>query len=196
MHTMTEMLLDAKRQLEKACARVDDQVERVAQVAAVIEKVALQPELGSGTGGRATSPFRTSPAETHALREAARAGALSLAITWNVDGSAAARINDGQPVRLQAKPAALLRIIAAPGGRDAGDGLVGWRSSVEVAAALGKDTGRPTSLRNLTQTIYKLRRAFRDAGQNWFLIQTDRRGSLRFALRVDTALPTDVAGPR
>jgi DNA-binding winged helix-turn-helix (wHTH) protein len=52
----------------------------------------------------------------------------------------------------------------------------------------------------VTQTIYKLRAALRDAGQNWFLIQTDRRGGVRFALRRDAAAaatePRDDGGAR
>jgi len=43
---------------------------------------------------------------------------------------------------LQAKPAALLRIIAAPGGPPTVDGLVAWRSYADVGTVLAKYTGR------------------------------------------------------
>jgi hypothetical protein len=81
----------------------------------------------------------------------------------------------------------VLSLIAVPGGRDAGDGLVGWRSYAEVATALAGLRGQATTPNSITQTIYKLRVVFHAAEQNWFLVQTDRRGAVRFALRREAA---------
>jgi hypothetical protein len=56
-----------------------------------------------------------------------------------------------------------------------------------VAAALEKCDGRLATPGSVTQTIYKLRIALHAAEQNWFLVQTDRRGAVRFALRAEAA---------
>jgi hypothetical protein len=190
MSTQWDLLLKAKRKLEKACARFDDQIEEVAQVAKLIDDAAKVP----GTADTALPAWRFSDAEMQTLREEARAGALALEIVSGVDGAAKVRVNGGAPFRVQAKPAALLSIIAAPGGRAADDHMIGWRTAAEMAAALTQRTGRATTARNVTHTLYKLRKAFRDARQNWFLIQTDRDGAVRFALRRDATLPPD-GGP-
>ena len=192
--TLDEQLLALRRALDKATGRVEIELDKIAHVAAVLDEIAAD-RGPAGTAGPEAASVRRSSAEVRALREAAHAGAMTLAWTWSVDGSAHVRINDGTPFRLQAKPAALLRIIAAPGGRATDDGLVGWRTYAEVGAALAKHTGRAASARSVTQTIYKLRAAFRDAGQNWFLIQTDHRGAVRFALRNDIADPVTEPQP-
>jgi hypothetical protein len=193
--TVEEMLLAAKRKLEKVTARVDDEVEKVAQVAAVIEWI-IDDRLAIERSGVAAKPHRPSTAEEQVLRTEARAGATALVIEWNADGSAEVRINGGASFRLQPKPALLLSIIAAPGGRAAGDSLVGWRSYAEVATELGKNEGRVANPHSIDQTIHRLRTALKQAGQNWFFVQTNRRGMVRFALRHDTAGTSAVSAQR
>jgi hypothetical protein len=180
--SLSDRLRELQRALDKVTGHVENELDKISHAAAVLDEIAAEQASAGNTGGKAART-RSSAGEPGALQEMAKAGALVMAISGNVDGSAEVRVNDGTSFRLQAKPAALLRIIAAPGGRATGDSLVGWRSYAEVAAALSKETGRVTTRRNVVHTIYRLRKAFRLAGQNWFLIQTDRRGNVRFALR-------------
>ena len=179
---LAEELLKLRRDLDRITARLDHQVDAIAHVGARLDAIAVQRAPETAARAHAGDARRAS-AEERTLREESRLGATSLAIASNLDGSAQVRINGGTPFYLQAKPAALLRIIAASGGRTADDGLVGWRSYAEVSVALAKYTGRTATARNVTHTTYKLRKALRDAGQNWFFVQTDQRGNVRFALR-------------
>lgn len=179
-----DLLRTQQRELEKAAEHFETEVERLDRVAKALEDL-VADWLSHESAGTATPPPRRVPAEAHVLRQEARAGASALAMVWNVDGSAEVRVNLGKAFRLQHRPAVLLSIISAPGGRSAGDGLVGWRSYAEVAVALEKHDGRPATPGSVTQTIYKLRIAFHAAEQNWFLVQTDRRGGVRFALRAE-----------
>ena len=132
---------------------------------------------------RASRRVRCSPEELRVLRAEAAAGVSSLELTPDAEGYATVRVNGRQEFRLTPKLAALLAILAAP-GRDAGDGLVGWRTRAEVARALSKRTGRAVSPTGVTQSMHMLRKAFRRAGENWFLFQKHSTYGIRFALRV------------
>jgi len=177
----SEVLHALRRRLDRVTGRVENDLDEIARVAKIIDDLAAA--AGHLDDRSVPAPPQRAAEEHRVLESEARTGALSLAMAWNVDGSADVRINAGEAFRVQAKPAALLSIIAAPGGRTTGDGLIGWRSSAEVAAALSKHTGCETTTRNVTQTIYKLRRILRAAGQHWFFVQTTHRGAVRFALR-------------
>ena len=117
------------------------------------------------------------------LRAEADAGVPSLEMVRHADGSLEVSVNGRRSFRLPPLLAMLLCILVAPGAT-ADDGLMGWRSKAEVAAALGKQAERAVSPRDVTRVVHRLRTAFHDAGENWFLIQTHRRLGVRFALRV------------
>jgi hypothetical protein len=178
-----DLLTWAQRALDRVTKRVDDQLEKISNVAYVLGHVAARHAATDALSPVVMQMKRSTPA-TRILEEVARRGATSLTMKWNVDGSASVRICNGPSFPLCAKPAALLKIISTPGGRPAGDGLIGWRSYAQVAAALTKLTGRATTRRNVTTTIHRLRTALRAENQNWFYIQTDHRGAIRFALRL------------
>ncbi len=186
--SVAERLRAARAALERVTARVDDEVEKIARVAKILADLSRE-DAQIGDQGPAAKGRES--AQESVLREEARVG-CTLALAWKADGAADVRVNGGRTFRLPPKPAALLGVISEPGSRLASDGSAGWHSYAEVAAALGKITGRATSTRNVIQSIHKLRRAFRDAGQNWFLIHTDRRGAVRFALRPQA--PPSIAG--
>ena len=116
------------------------------------------------------------------MRAEAAAGVASLAITRQPDGAGAVSVNGRLPFRLQPKLAAFLAVLAVPAGR-AEDGLVEWHSKAELAAALNKNTGGTTAPHGVAKLVYGLREAFRDAGENWLLIQTNRERGVRVALR-------------
>jgi hypothetical protein len=172
--TLAEQLRALRHALERVLARFDDDVDRVARVAKILDDLSTEAE------GTDSSAALLTAAQNRVLREAARVGCGSLGLKWRTDGSAAVRIDDGAAFLLAPQKAALLDVIASP---QDGDGVAPWLTYDEVAARLSKRGGRPTSTRHVAQSIYTLRLALRRAGQNWFLVQTDRRGSVRFALR-------------
>jgi hypothetical protein len=172
---MKDELLECVRKLMKETARNDAQSEVMAQVAQVL--VELADSSPSAVAPRLTKEAR------RALEKAARAGVESVRMDWDIDGSAMVSIAGDEPFRLQPKLATLLAIIAAPGVAAAADGLIGWRSYREVAALLEKRGGRPVTTDNVSKTIHRLRTVLYDEGQNYFLVQIDRHGSVRFALR-------------
>lgn len=184
---LVEQLRMLRRRLDKTLAHFEHELDEIGHVGFVLDEIAAQhtPDAGASV-----ARARRSTAEERALRAQARVGAAAVAYDWNLDGSAQVRINGGTSFHLQAKPAALLRVIATPGGQATNDGLIGWRSYAEAGVALAKYTGRAATPRNVTHTIYKLRKALREAGQNWFFIQTDHHGRVRFALRAEAAGPS------
>jgi hypothetical protein len=186
VRTSIEKLLCKQRELERLANHFETGVERVDRIAKDLEDL-VATWLSTADVDAVPALPRPAPAEAHVLQEEARAGASALDIRWNDDGSAEVRVNGGRAFRLQHRPALLLSIVAAPGGHGGGVGQVGWRSYEEVAHGIAKADGRPVKRDDVTQTLFKLRRAFRAAEQNWFLIQSDRRGQVRFALRAGAA---------
>lgn len=64
------------------------------------------------------------------------------------------------------------------------DGFVGWKPIKEIADYLTKKMGKPVSKRAITQNVYRLRKELFDrGGVNPYLVQTNRRRGIRFALR-------------
>ena len=117
------------------------------------------------------------------LRRVAEGGALTLDIKRRADGLAEVRIDDGQPFTLPPVLADLLYILAVDTGLTT-DELIGWKSLDEVAILLGKNEGRKLARHAVTQSIYRLRRElFNRGGINPFLVQTNRRRGVRFALK-------------
>src|SRR2546422_507907 len=58
------------------------------------------------------------------------------------------------------------------------------KSMKEIGEFLTKQTGKPVTKRAITQNVYRLRKElFERGGVNPYLIQTNRRRGLRFALR-------------
>ena len=112
------------------------------------------------------------------MRAEARAGVPTLVIGWHADGAGEVSVNGRRSFRLPPKLAALLAVIADRDGEDDG-GLVRWRTQAEVTTALNKRTGGTLGPRAVPGLVYKLREAFRDAGENWFLIDTNRQGEVR-----------------
>src|SRR2546426_1238339 len=123
---------------------------------------------------------------TKPLRYLAETGASSLVIRPRADGVAEIRIDGGKRFTLPPTLADLLSALAMDNGVG-DDGIVGWKSIKEIGEFLTKQTGKPVTKRAITQNVYRLRKElFERGGVNPYLIQTNRRRGLRFALRRKT----------
>lgn len=121
--------------------------------------------------------------ENKPLRYLAEAGASSLEIRTRPDGMATVRIDGGKQFTLPPALADLITALSIDNGK-ADDAFVGWKSIKEVAEYLTKQTGRPVGKRAITQSLYRLRKELFDrGGVNPYLVQTNRRRGMRFALR-------------
>jgi hypothetical protein len=117
------------------------------------------------------------------LRYLAESGASTLEIKSLPDGSAIVRIDGGKEFTLPPMLVDLMSALSIDNGqRD--DAFVGWKTVMEVAEFLTKRSGKPATKRAITQNLYRLRRELFDrGGVNPYLVQTNRRRGLRFALR-------------
>jgi hypothetical protein len=117
------------------------------------------------------------------LRRLADSGAALLEIKSRSDGLCDVRIDAGRQFKLPPVLADLLSILSLDGGQS-DDGLVGWKTLDEVAILLGKRSGKRFSRHTVTQSVYRLRRElFKRGGANPYLVQTNRRRGIRFALK-------------
>ena len=124
---------------------------------------------------------------TKPLRYLAESGSSSLEIKARPDGLADIRIDGGKQFTLPPTLADLMTALSMDNGLS-DDALVGWKTVNEIAEYLAKQTGRPVSKRAITQNVYRLRKELFDrGGVNPYLVQTNRRRGVRFALRRKTS---------
>jgi hypothetical protein len=173
-----------QHQLERLAARLDDVRDNVDAAARALQVIVDQLPGALVMAPRGAARPVVVPEEQAVLRAEADAGVPSLEVTPHADGSLDVRISGRRAFRLPSLLASLLSILAAP-GPCAEDGLLGWRTKIEVAAALAKRTDHAVTPRDVTKIVHRLRKAFHEAGENWFLVQTHRQLGVRFALRCD-----------
>ena len=117
------------------------------------------------------------------LRVLADSGATSLEIKPRSDGYSDVRIDAGKSFSLPPGLADLLSVLSLNASPN-DDGLVGWKTIDEVAILLGKRSNKRFSRHAVIQNIYRLRKElFNRGGINPFLVQTNRRRGVRFALK-------------
>jgi hypothetical protein len=117
------------------------------------------------------------------LRLLADSGATTLEIKPRSDGLSDVRIDAGKRFSLPPFLADLLSVLSL-NGATSDDGLVGWKTIDEIAILLGKRSSRRFSRHAVTQSIYRLRKElFNRGGANPYLVQTNRRRGVRFALK-------------
>jgi hypothetical protein len=169
-----------QRKLERLASRLAQIEEEVDAAAKVIENLVRQfsglPEI--------TPRLRTrrSPEEERLLRAEAHAGA-TITVETMAEGWRKVRVNGREPFRLSPTLASLLAVLVAPPGQD---GLPAWSTKSAVAEALANETGRAVAPGGVSRLVYKLRQAFEAAGENVFLIETNRAiGAWRVAGRRD-----------
>jgi hypothetical protein len=148
---------------------------------------ALHQSAGEFDGGAVESSAQDAPAKINkSLRYLADAGAAMLEIKTRPDGMADVRIDGGKSFTLPPTLADLITALSIDNGQ-CEDAFVGWKTFREVADYLSRQSNKPVTKRAITQNIYRLRRELFDrGGVNPYLIQTNRRRGIRFALRRKT----------
>jgi hypothetical protein len=184
---LAQTCLSLKRRLVRLAGRMssafDAFTKEVDAIAYDLEQcLAALAEGSTGANGNPRPSSRVA-AEHQVLEEQAAVGAAQVETRPRAGGSIDVRIDGRKWLRLPPMPAELLRILLESGQTMAADRLPTHRSYDEIAARLSKRLGRSVARDDVTQVVHKLRRAFRDAGENWFLIQTHRTRGIRFALR-------------
>jgi hypothetical protein len=166
-------------QLERLARRLSDMCDEVDAAAKALEDL-----VGRLAGVSSVTPrsARRSPEDDRMMRAEAEAGAPSLEVHRLADGTGEVSVSGRRSFSLPPKLATVLELLLAPGDT-ADDGLLGWRTPVELAAALGKRAPGSVGARAVSRLVYKLRRCFRDAGENSRLIQTNRERGVRVAVR-------------
>jgi len=117
------------------------------------------------------------------FRYLAESGTSSLEIKARPDGMADIRIDGGKQFTLPPALADLMTALSMDNGLS-DDAFVGWKTVKEIAEYLARQSGRPVTKRAITQNVYRLRKQLFDrGGVNPYLVQTNRRRGVRFALR-------------
>jgi len=169
-----------KAKLERVAGDLYDRGDTVDALAKELEH--LLDALHEGAVIAPPARPARSAQEEHVMRAEAAAGATSVDVVRGVDGTCSVSIGGRRPFGVAPKIANLVTVLAVPGGITH-DGLAGWRTHAEVATALNKRTGGALGPRGVPRVVHKLRRAFRDAGENHLLVQTNRRWGVRLAVR-------------
>jgi hypothetical protein len=137
----------------------------------------------SADDGASFSSLETQAKPNKPLRYLAEAGISSLEIKARADGMADVRIDGGKQFTLPPALADLMTALSIDNGLS-DDAFVGWKNLAEIAEYLAGRAGKPVSKRAITQNVYRLRRELFDrGGVNPYLVQTNRRRGIRFALR-------------
>lgn len=145
---------------------------------------ALHQSAGEFGGDATESSAQDAPAKINkSLRYLADAGASMLEIKTRPDGMAEVRIDGGKSFTLPPTLADMITALSIDNGQ-CEDAFVGWKTIREVADYLSRQSNKPVTKRAITQNIYRLRRELFDrGGVNPYLVQTNRRRGIRFALR-------------
>jgi hypothetical protein len=168
-------LAERQRSLIKRISRIEIEADAIAQeLFELIEEDYVIARVSK-------APGKYEAART--LKEMADAGVATLEIKPRSDGLSDARIDGGKAFTLPPMLADLLYVLSIDSGRSF-DNMVGFKTFAEVAILLRKKAGKELTRRAVVQNIFRLRNELRTrGGVNPFLIQTNRRLGVRFALR-------------
>ncbi|MDX6614342.1 MAG: hypothetical protein QOD75_3528 [Blastocatellia bacterium] len=138
-------------------------------------------------GSSAPGKQKESGQKREELRLLADSGVTTVESRPRSDGLTDVRIDAGKSFTLPPMLADLLSVLCLH-SVPSDDRLVGWKTIDEVAILLGKRSGRLFTRHAVTQSIYRLRREiFKRGGANPYLIQTNRRRGVRFALKSESS---------
>ena len=177
---LAKALRRLQERLVRLATRLSDACDDVDAAAKATEELVRRLSAASGVAPRRRAA--RSPADEQLMRAEEDAGASSLQVLRRADGSGEVSVSGRRSFRLSPKLAILLAMLVLPGG-ETHAGRPGWRTVTEVAILLNKQTGGALAPRAVPKLVYKLRGAFRDAGENWHLIQTSRDWGVRVAVR-------------
>jgi hypothetical protein len=136
----------------------------------------------AGDGGTGSS-LEAQVKPSRPLRYLAESGTFSVEIKARADGMADIRIDGGKQFTLPPTLADLMTALSIDNGLS-DDAFVGWKTVREIAEYLARRSGKPVTKRAITQNVYRLRKELFDrGGVNPYLVQTNRRRGVRFALR-------------
>ena len=166
--------------LERLASRLSDACDDVDEAAKAMED--LVGRLAGVTDVAGPRRPGHSPESQRLMRAEAEAGAWSVDVLRSADGACTVSVGGRRAFALPPKLAVLVTVLALPGGATH-EGRPGWWTTAEVATALNKRTGGAVAPSAVPRLVYKLRRAFRDAGENAHLVQTNRAWGVRLAVR-------------
>jgi len=124
------------------------------------------------------------------LRLAAAAGVSKLEIKEDIDGAALVRVEGGREFALPPTLTGLLLALVSNTSSSADD-LVGWKTHTELARLLGRRMHKTYKKQALINLVWRLRVLMAVGGVNPFLVQTDPRRGVRFALKRKSAAPQE-----
>jgi hypothetical protein len=172
LHRVQRGLVSVANQLERIVSHVDAWAKDVQDI---------RDLPGTGAEHGAERRVKRSPAEDHLLRTEAKVG-VSLTFDRNPNDSGYVSMNGRPSFYLRRQMFLLLTILGTATERDVG-GVPGWRTKVELAAALSKQSGQPVEPKRIPGLIYHLREAIANAKENDHLVQMDTRFGYRVAVR-------------
>ena len=169
-----------RKRLERLAARLDGMRDEVDAAAYALEQAQRQFSSVSVPAGRHGA--LRSPSERAVMQAEADAGAASLRVTRRPNGTGEVSVGGRRAFPVPPKLTTLLVILTVPGD-ETEDGLFAWQSTAAVAAELNRKTGGTLAPRAVPRLLYKLRRVFREAGENFLLIESCRTRGVRLAVR-------------
>jgi hypothetical protein len=178
-------LANKLEKIEEELFRLADNMQSRRKWSRGSEAVMLD-DLNTGSGC-AKDRFR---AMEERERNQAAMGVNKVIIDWKADGSADVSIEGYRKFWLPRNLAELLAVLRQDTGCS-DDHLVGWKSITELTIHLGKKAGRNYKKHAVAQTVYRLKCAFREAGINPHLVQSNRGKGYRFCQRKAGVITSD-----
>jgi hypothetical protein len=118
-------------------------------------------------------------------------GASSLDSRPSSKGAVMVRIDEGQWFRLARGDARILALLVRQPVAE--DGFPGWMSYDELRDQIAQIKGSRPTKRAVIESVFRIRRALKDADLNQYILRVDAKGGrLRFLLRASSR---DGAGP-
>lgn len=191
-----------------AIDRLTTRVRRLGRLAGALQDLAVdlsdelsivRRTLAADASGRldaavACAILRSAHARHQASLRAAVAGAWKMETRRHGRAAVMIRIDEGEWFRVGESDAQIVRMLVdVPPERD---GFPTWQTYGRLVARIRRETGRRRTHRAIVESVYRLRRAFRRADLNPFLLQVDRRKGLRLLLHQlsgSTSIPDPVA---
>ena len=177
-------LLLLERKLQRARERVSRAEEELDAI--VCELVELQLKLAgsiAGQSGQSLAPeVRSLPRKPRRQADASFVGVNSVTLIAQADGSAMAQVEGRLHIPLPPLLAAMLDVLRADSDVSA-DHMVGWKSIAAIQAGLKERTKRQYSKAAIKELVYRLRQLLEKHGENFSLVQNNRRLGYRLAVR-------------
>lgn len=168
--------------IRKALEHNEERADSLLQYINDLEKIASLKYSGLPPF-RPTGLIRSSRFDdTSLLKLVAKNGVAELTFEWLETGKAQVRIDGGKALPLPQSLACLLDVLASDSRNDQGQ-FVDWKTYEQVAKQLKQRLGREFVRHTIDGLVSRLRSKLTKGGVNRFLIQTDKKRGIRFAVR-------------